>query len=74
MLESKQINGGVSLSKGTDDIVQMSDAWVEKVLTKLEKNSDAFKAINNATKDGSLIKGLMGVDRSTGQLIMAKLK
>ncbi|TWC49163.1 filamentous hemagglutinin [Pseudomonas sp. SJZ080] len=74
VLDSKQINGGVSLSKGADDIVQMSDAWIEKVLNKLDKNSDAFKAIYNATQDGSLIKGLMGVDRSTGQLMMAKLK
>ncbi len=74
ILDSKQINGGVSLSKGADDIVQMSDAWIEKVLNKLDKNSEAFKAIDNATMNGSLIKGLMGVDRSTGQLIMAKLK
>ncbi|WP_081791037.1 hemagglutinin repeat-containing protein [Pseudomonas umsongensis] len=74
VLDSKQINGGVSLSKGADDIVQMSDAWIHKVLDKLDKGSDAFKSVDNALKNGSLIKGLMGVDRSSGQLIMAKLK
>lgn len=74
VLDSKQINGGISLSKGVDDVVQMSDAWVEKVLAKLEKDSDAFKAVNNAIKEGSLTKGIAGVDRSTGQLVLAKLK
>jgi len=74
VLDSKQINGGVSLSKRADEIVQMSDAWIRKVLFKLDDSSGAYKAVYNALLEGSLVKGIAGVDRSTGQLIIAKIK
>ncbi len=74
LLDSKQINGGISLSRDANDIVQMSDKWVEKVLGSLDKESAAFKAVDKALKNGTLTKGVAGVDRESGQLIIAKLK
>ena len=74
VLDSKQINGGISLSRATDGTLQMSIEWVDKVLEKLDKKSAAYIAVDQARKDGSLVKGLAGVDRNSGQLIIAKLK
>lgn len=52
----------------------MSDSWVEKVLGRLDKSSEAYKAVDKVRENGSLVKGVAGVDRSSGQLIIAKLK
>ncbi|QPO19944.1 hypothetical protein HXW90_10480 [Pseudomonas sp. Y39-6] len=74
VLDSKQITGGGSFSRDANEVVQMSDSWVEKVLGRLDKSSEAYKAVDKARENGSLIKGVAGVDRSSGQLIIAKLK
>jgi filamentous hemagglutinin len=74
ILDSKQINGGVSFSSDANEVVQMSDAWIDKVLGKLDKTSSAFEAVFQARKNGTLVKGVAGVDRSSGELIIAKLK
>jgi filamentous hemagglutinin len=74
VLDSKQIDGGFSLSTAADGIVQMSDKWIYKVLDSLDKGSDAYNAVSKSIENGSLIKGVAGVDRSTGQLIIVKVK
>ncbi|MCQ3030383.1 hemagglutinin repeat-containing protein [Pseudomonas syringae] len=74
ILDSKQINGGVSFSQDAEEIVQMSDQWVDKVLERLDKKSAAYKSVAEARENGSLVKGVAGVDRKSGQLIIAKLK
>ncbi|EIK94555.1 hypothetical protein PMM47T1_20718 [Pseudomonas sp. M47T1] len=73
LLESKQINGGISLGSTVNN-VQMSSDWVSAVLSKLDSSSPAYAAVKNAVDDGTLVKGVIGVDRSTGKLVMVKLK
>lgn len=74
ILESKQLNGGFTLTKGVDDVVQMSNAWVSKVLNSLDKSSETYLAVLDSINKGKLIKGVAGVDRKTGQLVIARLK
>lgn len=64
----------MSFSSDANEVVQMSDAWIDKVLGKLDKTSSAFEAVFQARKNGTLVKGVAGVDRSSGELIIAKLK
>ncbi len=51
----------------------MSDAWVRKVLASLDENSAAYKAVDAARESGTLIKGVIGIDRNTGALSMVRL-
>lgn len=53
--------------------MQMSDDWDKVVLNKLDKNSDARKAIEAAQENGTLIKGAAYVDKSTGQLKLVRI-
>ncbi len=74
ILESKQLNGGFALTQGADWVVQMSNAWVSKVLESLDKSSKAYAAVLESVDKGTLIKGVAGVDRKTGKLVIARLK
>lgn len=74
ILDSKQLNGGVALSQGRDGVVQMSEAWVTKVMGSLDQSSEAYAAVLESLDKGTLIRGVAGVDRKIGQLIIARLK
>lgn len=75
VLDSKQItNGSTSLSPdGAGGTMQMSDAWVRQVLNNLDPTSSAYRAVNNALNNGTLVKGVIGVDRATGQVVMIRV-
>lgn len=44
------------------------------MVLKLDDSSGAYKVVYNALLEGSLVEGIAGVGRSTGQLIIAKIK
>ena len=76
IMDSKQLpNGAASLSTdGAGETTQLSDAWVQAVLPKLDQTSPAAQAITQAIQNGTLIKGLIGVDRGSGNLLMIRVK
>ncbi|MFW2057323.1 hypothetical protein [Acinetobacter haemolyticus] len=54
--------------------MQMSGEWGKAVLAKLDKNSEAYKAIDDAAKtNGTLIKGAAYVDKSTEKLMLVRI-
>ena len=70
--DSKQItNGTVKLeSKAAGGNTQLSEAWVQAVLNKLDKNDPAAKAVQQAFDTGKLKTAVTGVDRATGQAVI----
>jgi hypothetical protein len=76
LIDSKQISSGTLklASNGSGGAVQMSDTWVTNVLSKLDSSSPAYLAVSNAVKNGTLVKGVAGVDRSTGNLVVLRVK
>ncbi|USI73480.1 two-partner secretion domain-containing protein [Sphingomonas morindae] len=74
VIDAKQINasGSVSLSKLKNGDLQLSAEWIDKVLEKLA-DSPAAKAIEQAQKDRQLVTVVGGVDRSTGNVVLAKV-
>ena len=76
MLDSKQIvNGSASLDpKAAGGAPQLSDAWVKAVLNKIDVNSEAYQAVSTARLNGTLYKGVIGVDRNSGQLVMVRVQ
>ncbi|WP_158229192.1 hypothetical protein [Collimonas sp. PA-H2] len=76
LLDSKQIaNGTLKLSPdAAGNTMQMSDQWVQNVLFKLDPTSPAYKAVDAALKNNTLVKGVAGVDRATGQVTIVRIK
>ncbi|WP_163014732.1 DUF637 domain-containing protein [Pseudomonas viridiflava] len=76
LLESKQVkNGTIQLTgNAAGGYVQMSDDWVDSVLNRLDPNSAAYRAVFTAKSNGTLVKGVAGVDRETGNVLMARLE
>jgi hypothetical protein len=75
VLDSKQINNGAaSLGTITDGaVLQLSDAWIVHVLDRLPDNSPAKIAVLRAIDEGSLFKGVIGVDKATGQVTLIRV-
>ena len=76
LLDSKQLPDGAA-NVSTDaagGTTQMSDAWVQEVLSKLDSTSDAYQAVDSAMNSGTLVKGIIGVDRASGNLTMFRVK
>jgi hypothetical protein len=76
LVDSKQIvNGAASVStQGAGGTTQLSDAWVRNVLDSLDRSSPAYKAVSTALINGSLIKGIAGVDRATSSVMIIRVK
>lgn len=74
-VDSKQLGKkGVTLNpKAADGTMQMSDEWDDAVLKKLDKNSEARKAIEAAKENGTLVKGVAYVDKATGELKLVRI-
>ncbi|WP_241498666.1 polymorphic toxin-type HINT domain-containing protein [Moraxella catarrhalis] len=74
-VDSKQLGKkGVTLDpKAAGGAMQMSKEWDDAVLNKLDRNSDAYKAVETARKNGSLVKGVAYVDKSTGELKLVRI-
>ena len=54
--------------------VQMSDSWVKNVLGELAPNSLAGAEVRKAIQNGTLLKAVAFVDKSTGKLKIIRLK
>ncbi|WP_255221020.1 hemagglutinin repeat-containing protein [Herbaspirillum rubrisubalbicans] len=75
ILDSKQMtDGSLSLSKGAGDAIQLTTRWVENVLNRIDKSSPAYQAVKDAMTEGSLVKGVIGLDKTTGQLMMVRVR
>jgi len=74
LLDSKQMaKGAAKVSTGAGKEMQLTDAWVKNVMTKLDQTSPAYLAIEAARNNGTLVKGVAGVDRTTGALTVLKV-
>ncbi|MGG5224168.1 hypothetical protein, partial [Pseudomonas syringae pv. coryli] len=76
LVESKQVkNGAIQLTgSAAGGYVQMSDDWVDTVLTRLDPASPVYKAVFTAKNNGTLVKGVAGVDRKNGNVLIARLE
>lgn len=75
ILDAKQMtNGTFSLSEGAGGAMQLSQSWINNVLGQLDSSSEAYQAIVRAVKNNSLSTAVVGVNRSTGQLIGVPIK
>lgn len=75
VLDSKQINNG-SAQLGTTtsgEVVQLSERWITNVLDELPNSSPAKIAVLAAIRDGTLAKGVIGVDKLTGQVTLIRV-
>ncbi|MCS4300150.1 MULTISPECIES: DUF637 domain-containing protein [Acinetobacter] len=75
LVDSKQQNSrGISLiEKAAGGQMQMSEAWIARVMLKLDKNSETYKAVTQAVKDGTLVKGIAYVDKAKEKLMMIRI-
>jgi filamentous hemagglutinin len=75
LLDSKQLtNGAAKLQKGVGNSVQLTEAWIDSVLAKLDVNSEVYKKVSDAVLNGTLVKGVVGVDRATGKVTVIRVK
>jgi hypothetical protein len=76
LMDSKQIvNGSTSLSEGAGGEMQLTRPWIDNVLLNIpDKTSPAYQAVKSALDNGTLVKGVAGVDRTTGQLTIVRIK
>lgn len=75
IVDSKQLGRkGIKLDpKAAGGNMQMSGEWDAAVLAKLDRNSEAYKAITAAQKNGTLVKGAAYVDKSTEKLMLVRI-
>lgn len=74
ILDVKQITqaGSIKLStKAAGDTNQLSPQWIQNVLTALPQNSPSRLAVEQALRSNTLTVAVGGVNRTTGQLIVA---
>lgn len=72
-MDGKQMSqaGAFSLSaNAAGGNTQNSMAWIEAVLRNLEKSSPAYKAVEAAAKNNTLVTAVGGVNRTTGELVV----
>ena len=76
LVDSKQFtNGATALStKGAGKTMQLSDSWVRNVLGNLDRSSPASQAVSDALRRGTLVKGVVGVDKASGGVISVRVK
>nr|WP_289344551.1 DUF637 domain-containing protein [Acinetobacter baumannii] len=76
VVDSKQLGPkGVTLDpKAAGGKMQMSGEWDDVVLNRLDKNSEAYKAVVAAQKNGSLVKGAAYVDKNAEKLMLVRIE
>ncbi|TRB20778.1 hypothetical protein EXN70_24160, partial [Rhizobium rhizogenes] len=76
VVDAKQMNSGsFSLSNsGAGGAQQLSDQWIRNVLGALDQTSPAVTSVRDAISNGTLYKAVMGVDKTTGKLMMIRVK
>jgi hypothetical protein len=74
-IDAKQItNGTLKLGQTTDGSIQLSPAWINNVLLKLDPESPAYTAIRLAQSNGTLSTAVIGVNKTTSQLVGIPVK
>ncbi|NRF69417.1 hypothetical protein HLB44_20665 [Aquincola sp. S2] len=75
LIDSKQMsNGAVSLDPmAAGRNMQLSDDWVRAVLGELDQSSEAYIAVSKAMKNGTLIKGIAAVDKTSGNVLIIRV-
>jgi filamentous hemagglutinin len=75
VVDSKQLGQkGVKLDpNAAGGKMQMSSEWDDVVLNRLDKKSEAYKAIDSARSSGTLVKGVAYVDKSTEKLMLVRI-
>ena len=77
VIDSKQLakNGTVNLdSKAAGGVMQLSDDSLRTVSSKLSDALPAKQTILNAIEDGTLIKAVAYVDKTTGELKIVRVE
>ena len=73
IMDAKQITqaGSIKLSTKSELGTQLSPEWIQNVVNKLPLSSPARTAVERAVRNGALTVAVGGVNRTTGQLIVA---
>lgn len=66
VIDTKQIDGSFKLGV-TNEGQQLSDTWINAKLSKMDPNSEAYKQIDKAQREGTLVTAVAGVDHKTGE-------
>jgi filamentous hemagglutinin len=75
LIDAKQMtNGTFALGQTADGSLQLSPNWIEQVMSNLDRTSPAYIAIEQARESGTLSTAVLGVNKSTGQLIGVPVK
>jgi hypothetical protein len=70
VVDAKQMtNGTFALNQLADNTVQLSPKWIDYVMGQIDETSPAYLAIKQASLDGTLSTAVVGVNKTTGQLI-----
>lgn len=80
IVDTKQLKNGSAALANTNNGVQMSRQWVDNVLENLDYDGDMAQAnlllkskIDSAKTNGTLLKGVAGLDKKTGEFSVVKL-
>lgn len=75
-IDSKQMakNGSVKMDpQAAKSTMQMSDQWINAVLTELDNTDAAAKAVKAAIQTNTLVKAVAFIDRATGELKILRI-
>ncbi len=73
VMDGKQMSqaGAFSLSaNAAGGNTQNSMAWIDALLDSLDKGSAAYKAVEAARRNNTLVTAVGGVNRTTGELVV----
>ena len=77
IVDTKQLKNGSAALANTNNGVQMSEQWVDNVLANLDysdaANTVILDKIESARTSGTLMKGVAGLDKKTGEFSVVKL-
>ena len=77
IVDTKQLKNGSAALANTNNGVQLSEQWVDNVLANLDysdaANTVILDKIESARTSGTLMKGVAGLDKKTGEFSVVKL-
>jgi filamentous hemagglutinin len=77
IVDTKQLKNGSAALNNTNNGVQLSEPWVDNVLANLDYSDAAntliLDKIQSARTSGTLMKGVAGLDKQTGEFSVVKL-
>ena len=73
LFDAKQMSSGaIALGQGAGGYTQLSQGWVQSVLSNLPANSSAANAVQSALNNNSLVTAVSAVDRNSGNLVLSQ--